>query len=173
MTSEYLGLRMLMDTDFVKVKREFSFLHQKFAVSTPQCGVFLTCTGVMKKKFKDANEQEVMVLRQPTFSAVWKMEVHVAHCPPLHIKPRGGLSRSIWINDHNKQHVLKLKPSSSFFKSGEYSILGANEQPVGTIERNWKLSYKMSFPRDLDVRYKCALIAACIFIDEQSVSNND
>ncbi|XP_049876471.1 uncharacterized protein LOC126374060 isoform X2 [Pectinophora gossypiella] len=99
-----LGLRQLMQTSYVEVRREFSCCDHHFTVAAPECGHFLVAKGLTTKHVRDTQDQVV---------------------------------------------------------------LGTNDAQVGVIKRDWT-EYDVQFPKDLDVRYKGALIAACVFISIES-----
>ncbi|XP_049876463.1 uncharacterized protein LOC126374060 isoform X1 [Pectinophora gossypiella] len=163
-----LGLRQLMQTSYVEVRREFSCCDHHFTVAAPECGHFLVAKGLTTKHVRDTQDQVVMMFRNPQrFCELPSMEVYVGQSPALTIKYKGGFSRSLWIDDEYEQHVLKIKQPYSFFGTADYNVLGTNDAQVGVIKRDWT-EYDVQFPKDLDVRYKGALIAACVFISIES-----
>ncbi|CAH0592090.1 unnamed protein product [Chrysodeixis includens] len=71
------------------------------------------------------------------------------------------------INDAGNTPMLRVKGN---FTAGAFKLQSLDKHTIGSITNTARLlacseEYKIYFPRDLDVRYKVAVIATCVFID--------
>ncbi|XP_049876500.1 uncharacterized protein LOC126374072 [Pectinophora gossypiella] len=162
-----LGLRIIQDSSYMEVKRQFSCCSAHYSMSTPQVGVAFIGKGFRKMRVKDMQQEEVFVIRRPIhWCSLPEVFVEVGDAPALLLKPKGYLSSSYFIIDENDQNVLRIKKLSNCFTDPDYKIFSQNDVQIGEIKGE-KTEFDLKYPRDLGVRYKAALIAACMFFDNE------
>ncbi|KAJ0182841.1 hypothetical protein K1T71_002210 [Dendrolimus kikuchii] len=118
---------------------------------------------------------EVIRLRRPYTFGPDKLDVtvhgtlaSVVRVEPTFMKP------VLNINDANDERVLRVKGPINFHASADFKIYTNNKTCIGCIRKEWRglfqemfldaNNFVITFPWDLDVHFKAAIIGACFLI---------
>ncbi|KAJ2948194.1 hypothetical protein O0L34_g10002 [Tuta absoluta] len=157
-------LQQLSTSQSASMNREITCCKQQYTLVLPS-GVRLTASGWGNFCFGDDQGKPVLDIRyvHPCFSLP-HMEVRFENFPTLKLRMKGMFSRSVLILNESGERVLRVQRPLLVLGSCEYKILGDNDVEIGKIQKDW-FDYEVYFPYDLDVRYKAALLASCVYMD--------
>ncbi|XP_059052393.1 phospholipid scramblase 1-like [Achroia grisella] len=188
--SQPLGIRQLIWLDRVVVKQKTRIGNNKYKILAPDGRVILHAKenssalnhifGGKDRSFHidmlDQQNQEVISLQRPFTFGPDKMEVKMNGRLLCVIRQKSTfITPVLYINDPHDRPVLKIKGPMSRTGISDFGIFAQDKSQIGVIRKIWRGmlqemlidsdSYEISFPFDLDVGYKAALIGACILID--------
>ncbi|KAJ0182850.1 hypothetical protein K1T71_002219 [Dendrolimus kikuchii] len=167
------------------------FVGNKYVVSSPSGEVlfyakedagFLGVTRGKNRSFYidifDTQDKLVIRLRRPFTYGPDKMDVTVNGVLTSVVRQERTLMKPVLnINNANDQHVLRVKGPIRvpFQGSADYEIFSSNKTRIGSIQKQWggfwreAFSYadnfQLTFPEDLDVCFKAAIIGTTFLID--------
>ncbi|KAI5636722.1 scramblase domain-containing protein [Phthorimaea operculella] len=150
-----------------QINKELTCCKQQYALLLPS-GMTYTATGWRDFCFGDNLGKPFLDIRYiHPFCGLPHMEVNFENFPTLTLRMKGWFSRSVLIVNERDERVLRVQRPVWLTPTCEYKILDINDMEIGKIYKDW-LEYDVHFPHDLDVRYKAALLASCIFMDQLS-----
>ncbi|KAI5636723.1 hypothetical protein NE865_10549 [Phthorimaea operculella] len=140
--------------------KEMTFFRQEYTLVLPN-GVRTTASGWTHLCFEDNYGEPVLDIRyNPKFFGLPDMEVRFGDFPTLKLRLKNTFSRSVLILNESGELVLRVK--RSFFTAYD-KIIDVYGVEVGRIYTGCS-ERDVHFPRGLHVKYKAALLAACVFM---------
>ncbi|CAH0694897.1 unnamed protein product [Spodoptera exigua] len=121
----------------------------------------------------DNNGKQVFVLRRPGVLMSDKVELYMGTKVVSIVRKEPTLMTPVFsINNAHDVPTLRLKGEITDY---DFQLQTMNKTSIGSINKKFRGmlnemfsyndSYVIKFPKDLDVRFKLAVIAACVLID--------
>ncbi|XP_050680583.1 phospholipid scramblase 3-like [Leptidea sinapis] len=123
----------------------------------------------------DTHDEEVIKLRRPYTVGADKMDVCVRGATAAVVRKEMTFFKPVLtINDAHDHPVIRVKGPVSTTAHCDFELFQRDKRRIGAISKRWSgmtrapadlECFLVSFPGDLDVRYKAALIGTCFLID--------
>ncbi|KAJ0182843.1 hypothetical protein K1T71_002212 [Dendrolimus kikuchii] len=184
------GMEQLLGLNTLHVRQKHTvFVGNKYVVCSPSgevlfyakedAGFFSVARGKNRPFYIDIYDTQnklVIGLRRPYTFGPDKMDVTVNGSLASVVRQELTLMKPVLnINDANDRHVLRVKgPAMALQGNADYEIFTSNKTRIGCIEKQWSGfmreaftdadNFRLTFPKDLDVRFKAAIIGTSFLI---------
>ncbi|XP_049876328.1 phospholipid scramblase 3-like isoform X1 [Pectinophora gossypiella] len=183
-----LGITQLSSVDRVVVRQK-SYAGCKYEVLTSDGRVILharddtTALGQLlggtNRAFNidvmDTQDRPIAKLRRPYTVGSDKMEVWVTGKLASVVRQEVTFLKPVLsVNDAGDKPLYRVKGPVDTANDTDFEVFSLSKKKVGAIKRKWGRSreapadtdsFHIHFPKDLDVRYKAALVGVCFLID--------
>ncbi|KAJ0182851.1 hypothetical protein K1T71_002220 [Dendrolimus kikuchii] len=183
-------MEQLLGLNTLHVRQKHTvFVGNKYVVCSPSgevlfyakedAGFFSVARGKNRPFYIDIYDTQnklVIGLRRPYTFGPDKMDVTVNGSLASVVRQELTLMKPVLnINDANDRHVLRVKgPAMALQGNADYEIFTSNKTRIGCIEKQWSGfmreaftdadNFRLTFPKDLDVRFKAAIIGTSFLI---------